>query len=455
MEPPWLLSDLNDMQRQAVSHSEGAVLVLAGAGSGKTRVLTYRIAYLLNQGLAEPREILAMTFTNKAAQVMRERVYKLVPQLASGMWIGTFHALFARLLRREAERIGYTPSFTIYDEDDQQSLIKSILAELKLSIQQMPPRMVSYRISRAKNGFIRPDEFLKSAENEEDSILAKLYQIYQHRLAELNAMDFDDLLIKPIELFELFPLVKEHYQDRFRYIMVDEYQDTNYAQYVALRMLAAKHQNICVVGDDDQSIYRWRGAEIRNILDFEKDYASCAKYRLEQNYRSVKNILSAAHSVIKNNRQRHAKKLWTDRPVGELVTVLKVEDDLDEARMIVHKIALELRMDQRTFADLAVLYRTNAQSRVFEEALRRERIPYVIVGGIKFYERKEVKDVLAYLRLLVNPADAMSLRRVINYPQRNIGDATLGRLEGYAQEHKIAIIEALAAAEEIPGIAWA
>lgn len=451
-EPLWLNTDLNEEQRKAVSHSEGPVLILAGAGSGKTRVLTYRIAYLLANGLAEPREVLAMTFTNKAAGEMRERVRKLAPHYISGMWIGTFHALFARLLRREAERIGFTPGFTIYDDDDQQALIKNILLDLNLSVQQFPPRLMAYRISTAKTSFIQPDQFFDQVETEQDSIVATVYRTYHRRLSELNAMDFDDLLVKPIELFELFPLVKEHYQDRFRYILVDEYQDTNYAQYVALRLLAAKYKNICVVGDDDQSIYRWRGAEIRNILDFEKDYPDCAKYRLEQNYRSVKNILAAAHSVIKNNRQRHEKKLWTERPEGERVTILRVEDDLDEARMIVHKIALELKTDKRNFSDIAVLYRTNAQSRVFEEALRREQIPYVIVGGVKFYERKEVKDVLAYLRLLVNPADAMSLRRVINYPHRNIGDATTGRLEAYAREHHLSMVAALAQAEKISGI---
>ncbi len=448
----WLQTDLNEEQRKAVSCTDGPVLILAGAGSGKTRVLTYRIAYILANGLAEPREILAMTFTNKAAGEMRERVGRLAPHLITGMWIGTFHSLFARLLRREAERIGYTPAFTIYDEEDQQSLLKSILLDMNLSVQQLPPRLLGYKISMAKNNFVRPDEMEKTVDNEQDALIAKIYRTYDRRLAELNAMDFDDLLIKPIELFELFPLVKEYYQDRFRYLMVDEYQDTNYAQYRALQLLAAKHHNLCVVGDDDQSIYRWRGAEIRNILDFEKDYPGCAKYRLEQNYRSVKNILSAAHSVIKNNRQRHAKKLWTERPSGDLVTVLKVEDDLDEARMIVHKIAMELRVAERTFSDVAVLYRTNAQSRVFEEALRRERIPYVIVGGVKFYERKEVKDVLAYLRLLVNPADVISLRRVINYPPRGLGDATLGRVEAYAAEKKVKIIEALAEAEHIAGI---
>ncbi len=449
----WLTEDLNEAQRQAVVHSDGPVLILAGAGSGKTRVLTYRIAYILANGLADPREIISLTFTNKAAGEMRERVRKLVPHFVSGMWIGTFHSLFARLLRREAERIGFTSNFTIYDEDDQLSLLKGLLQEMNLSVQQFPPRMISYKISMSKNQFVRPDEFLKTAETQQELVIGKVYQNYQRRLSEMNAMDFDDLLIKPIELFELFPLVKEFYQDRFRYVLVDEYQDTNFAQYIALRLLAGRHKNICVVGDDDQSIYRWRGAEIRNILDFEKDYPKCAKFRLEQNYRSVKNILGAAHSVIKNNRQRHEKQLWTTRPEGERVTVLKVEDDLDEARMVVHKIALEMRADKRSFSDFAILYRTNAQSRVLEEALRRERIPYVIVGGVKFYERKEVKDVLAYLRLLVNPADVISMRRIINYPSRGIGDASVGRIEAFAQQRQLKILDALALAAEIEGIA--
>ena len=450
--PAWLGDDLNQAQRQAVSTSDGPVLILAGAGSGKTRVLTFRIAWLLANGLAEPREILAMTFTNKAAGEMRERVRKLVPDLLGGMWIGTFHSLFARLLRREAERIGYAANFVIYDEDDQQTLIKTILNELKLSVTDFPPRMISYKISAAKNAFVLPDQFAQMVTSQQERIIATLYSTYQRRLRENNAMDFDDLLIKPIELFQLFPLVLEYYQDRFRYILVDEYQDTNRAQYVALRMLAGKFRNICVVGDDDQSIYRWRGAEIRNILDFEKDYPDCSKFRLEQNYRSTKNILAAAHSVVKNNRQRHEKKLWTEKPEGEMVTLLEMEDDLEEARTMVNKLALEMRSNHLDFSDFAVLYRTNAQSRVLEEALRRESIPYVIVGGVKFYERKEVKDVIAYLRLLVNPADSISLRRIINYPARGIGETTLGRLEAFARQENLTIFAATSQPQNIRGI---
>ncbi len=451
--PEWLTADLNDAQSQAVAKTDGPVLILAGAGSEKTRVLTYRIAWLLANGLAEPREILAMTFTNKAAGEMRERVRKLVPEMLSGMWIGTFHSLFARLLRREAERINYASNFAIYDDDDQHSLIKTVLNDLKIPVNDFPPKMISYKTSSAKNAFILPEQFARMAATRQDQIIATIYSTYQTRLRENNAMDFDDLLIKPIELFQLYPLVLEYYQERFRYILVDEYQDTNHAQYVALKMLAARHRNICVVGDDDQSIYRWRGAEIRNILDFENDYPDCAKFRLEQNYRSTRNILAVAHSVVRNNRQRHEKKLWTEKSEGDLITLLEVEDDLEEARTVVNKLALEMRANHMDFQDIAVLYRTTAQSRVLEEALRRENIPYIIVGCFKFYERKEVKDVIAYLRLLSNPADTISLRRIINYPARGIGETTLGRIEAYAQEKKISIFAATGQVQQIPGIA--
>ena len=313
--------------------------------------------------------------------------------------------------------------------------------------------MISYKISGAKNAFILPEQLAQMAKTQQDRIISTIYSTYQSRLRENNAMDFDDLLIKPIELFQRFPLVLEYYQDRFRYILVDEYQDTNHAQYVALRMLAARHRNICVVGDDDQSIYRWRGAEIRNILDFEKDYAECAKFRLEQNYRSTRNILAVAHSVVKNNRQRHEKQLWTEKPAGDQITLLEVEDDLDEARTMVNKLALEMRSSHLDFQDFAVLYRTNAQSRVLEEALRRESIPYIIVGGVKFYERREVKDIMAYLRVLCNPADSISLRRIINYPARGIGETTLGRLEAFARQQNITIFAATGKPQQISGIA--
>ena len=445
----WLLTDLNDPQRQAVEHHEGPVLILAGAGSGKTRVLTYRMAHLISSGKAAPRDIIALTFTNKAASEMRERVHKLAPESVATMWVGTFHSLFARILRREADRIGYSHNFSIYDVDDQQTLIKTILEEYNLSKQENSPKLISYHISLAKNAMISPEDYALDANHPTKQVTARVYKEYTKRLRQLNAMDFDDLLIKPIELFRLYPLVKEYYQDRFRYILVDEYQDTNRAQYLVIRELADKFKNICVVGDDDQSIYRWRGAELRNILDFEKDYPDCAKYRLEQNYRSTPAILGLAHSVVINNRERHDKRLWTAKKDGELVSVVSVYDQREEAQMIVEKIGAELRKDNRTFADFAVLYRINAQSRSLEDGLRAEGIPYTIVGGTRFYERKEIKDVLAYLRVLVNPNDAISLKRIINYPARGIGDATIAKIEAFARQHKVTFLEALSRVEDI------
>ena len=444
---------LNGVQKEAVQTTEGPILILAGAGSGKTRVLTYKIAYLISTGLAEPREILAMTFTNKAANEMRERISKLIPKMLSGMWVGTFHSLFARLLRQEGDKIGYTHNFSIYDENDRITLIKSVISDMRVESAQITPKMVAHRISAAKNALLMPAEYREVVKGHIENIVADIYAEYQRRLENLNAMDFDDLLLKPIELFERYPLVKEFYQDRFRYILVDEYQDTNRAQYLALRILSEKHKNITVVGDDDQSIYRWRGAEIRNILDFEKDYPRCSKFRLEQNYRSTQNILSAAHSVVEKNRQRHPKKLWTEKHDGEKVTILEVADEIEEARYIVEKIGQEFRKNAKAFQDFAILYRTNAQSRVLEDALRADGIPYIIVGGVRFYERKEVKDVLAYLKVLINPSDSLSLKRIINYPLRGIGDATITKLEVFARENKMSLYEALSNVARVPDIA--
>ncbi|MBN1997797.1 UvrD-helicase domain-containing protein [candidate division KSB1 bacterium] len=446
----WIYSDLNDAQQKAVCFIEGPVLVLAGAGSGKTRVLTYRIAYILAKNFATPKDILAMTFTNKAAGEMKDRVAKLVPNMAGGMWIGTFHSLFARLLRREGEKLGYTSNFTIYDEDDKVALIKMIIKDLGWGKTDLSPKRVAHVISRAKNDLFTPMDLAKRAESVEDEMISQIYVELVKRLKDSNAMDFDDLLIKPIELFQKYPLVKEYYQDRFKYILVDEYQDTNRAQYLVLRTLAAKHRNICVVGDDDQSIYRWRGAELRNILEFESDFKKCKKFRLEQNYRSGQNILSAAHSVVSNNTERHPKKLWTEKPPGELVTVLQAFDEREEAQYVVDRISFEMKEKGYRFYDFCVLYRTNAQSRVLEDALRSDGLPYIIVGGVKFYERKEIKDILAYLRLLVNPADSISLRRVINFPARGIGDTTVARIENFARNNKISLFEAVKRVTEIP-----
>ncbi len=448
----WLYTDINDAQRGAVTETDGPVLILAGAGSGKTRVLTYRIAYILANGLAEPREILAMTFTNKAANEMRDRINLLVPEMMSGMWIGTFHSLFARMLRREADRLGYTSNFAIYDTADQATLIKNIISDIKPQVQEISPKHVAFRISGAKNQMIDPEDFAKMAEGPMDRAIADIYKEYQQRLKRMNAMDFDDLLIKPFELFTRYPLVKEFYQDRFRYILVDEYQDTNQAQYQVLKLFAEKYKNICVVGDDDQSIYRWRGAELRNILEYEMDYPGCKKFHLEQNYRSTKNILAAAHSVVEKNSKRHEKQLWTENATGEPVTLMTVGDEKDEARHVVLYITRELRNSTKQFYDFAILYRTNAQSRVLEDFLRANGLPYIIIGGVKFYERKEIKDILAYLRLLTNPADEISLKRVINFPGRGIGPTTLVKIEEYARQKSMTFYEAVAQVREIPSI---
>lgn len=445
-----LLDELNPQQREAVLQTEGPVLVLAGAGSGKTRVLTFRIAHLIASRTAQPGDILAMTFTNKAAGEMRERVEQLVPTSIRGMWVGTFHSLFARLLRREADRIGYDRNFTIYDANDQLALVKLILKDLKISSQNMSPKALNHKISRAKNAMQDPQQYELNANNPDKELVASVYKVYEKRLKENNAMDFDDLLIKPIELFITYPLVKEYYQDRFKYILVDEYQDTNRAQYQVLNLLGEKHKNICVVGDDDQSIYRWRGAELRNILDFEKDYPQCKKYRLEQNYRSTTSILGLAHSVVKRNIERHPKKLWTQKQGGQPVSMITVYNELEESQTIVEKISQELRQNKRSFSDFAVLYRINAQSRVLEDAFRMEGIPYMIIGGVRFYERKEIKDILAYLQVLVNPTDSVSLRRIINYPPRGIGDSTLARLDAFAREQNITLYQALSRAPSVP-----
>ena len=447
-----LLAELNPAQKAAVTHTQGPVLVLAGAGSGKTRVLTYRVAYLVHAGFARPGQIIAMTFTNKAAGEMRDRVKSLIPQSLQGLWMGTFHSLFARILRREAERLGFTRNFVIYDTSDQESLIKKIMSDLQLSPQQFSPKGIRARISSAKNSLMKPEDLSKQVNDFFDEAVAKVFPEYQRRLKQNNAMDFDDLLIKPIELFEAYPAVLQNLQQRFTFILVDEYQDTNRAQYILLKLLAGKTRNICVVGDDDQSIYGWRGADIRNILDFEQDYPECKIFRLEQNYRSTKNILAAAHSVVSNNKDRHEKELWTEKEDGELITELEVENEVDEAQQIVIKIEEEFRKGRRDFSDFAILYRTNAQSRALEDGLRANGISYTIVGGVRFYDRKEVKNVLAYLRVVCNPSDSVSLRRIINYPPRKIGEATLARLEQFALQNNISLFEAIGKTKSIESL---
>ncbi|HRK03529.1 MAG TPA: UvrD-helicase domain-containing protein [Chlorobiota bacterium] len=424
-----LLEGLNPSQAQAVRTTDGPVLIIAGAGSGKTRVLTYRMAYLLRSGV-HPDHILALTFTNKAAQEMKERIGHLVgANIARNIWAGTFHSIFARILRKEADHLGFTSSFTIYDTDDSTAAIKQVMGQLGISQQVIAPNAVRGRISNAKNSMMSWQEYARNADSIVEKQTGQIYEEYEKRLAQSNAMDFDDLLINMIRLFEHHPQVLAAWQQRFRYLLVDEYQDTNRAQYKVVNMLAKAHRNICVVGDDAQSIYRWRGADIRNILDFERDYSDATVVRLEQNYRSTKVILAAADAVIKNNAKQLKKSLWTENPEGEKITLLSCRDDREEADMVVRTI--RSRMDNHGYSsrDVAILYRTNAQSQALEDALRRHNMAYHIVSGVSFYKRKEVKDTIAYLRLLVNPSDSESIIRVINEPARGIGQTSLERLQ--------------------------
>ncbi|MBW7887369.1 MAG: UvrD-helicase domain-containing protein [Bacteroidetes bacterium] len=426
-------------------------MIVAGAGSGKTRVLTYRIAHLLESNIP-PYEILALTFTNKAANEMKERISRLVGVQAKNIWAGTFHSIFARILRQESEKIGYQRSFTIYDTEDQQNVIKNIMTSLNISRQQANPRAVQSRISGAKNQMISPQEYDDAAKDFFEQNVAKIYFEYQAKLFKNNAMDFDDLLLKPIELFQKFPNVLEKYQYHFKYLLVDEYQDTNRVQYVLINLLAKQFRNLCVVGDDAQSIYAFRGADIRNILDFERDYPEAKVFRLEQNYRSTKSILTAADAVIKNNRNQISKTLWTENPKGEKITVIEAEDDKDEGMQIAAHIQEYISREKLNLRDFAVLYRTNAQSRSVEDALRRSGIPYTIVGGVEFYKRKEIKDVLAYLRLIVNPMDEESLVRVINYPARGIGETTVEKLLTVATQKRISLFQTLQQARAVDSI---
>lgn len=428
-DPAKLLSKLNEQQRRAASHVQGPLLIIAGAGSGKTRVLTYRIAHLLQKQHALPHNILALTFTNKAAREMQNRIQNLIGERASGLWMGTFHSIFSKILRFEAERIGYNSSFSIYDSADSENAIKLILKELNYDPREIRPRTIQYKISDAKNQLIDPQAYQsRFVQSTLDDITARVYQIYSIRLRKANAMDFDDLLIRPIELFEEHPDVLEKYQDKFRYILIDEYQDTNHAQYKVTRLLADKYQNICVVGDDAQSIYSFRGADISNILNFKEYYQEATEVPLEQNYRSTKHILQCADSVIKQNRKQIEKTLWTENVDGDPITLLENFDERDEANRIVNYINdLKLRHGFQN-NDFAILYRTNYQSRIFEEALRRKNITYQLVGGLSFYQRKEIKDVLAYLTLLVNPEDEQALLRIINEPSRGIGNKSLNDL---------------------------
>jgi len=446
-----LLQELNPSQQDAVKATGGPVMIIAGAGSGKTRVLTYRIAYLLQQGVHSGR-ILALTFTNKAANEMKERINSLLQTLHAIPWMGTFHSVFARILRQEAHLLGYERSYSIYDTEDSLSLVKTIMQDLNITQQQFHPKAILKTISNVKNKLQTPDQLANNTHSIFDEKAALIYGEYYKRLKQNNAMDFDDLITLPIRLFEKNPEILEKWQSRFEYILVDEYQDTNHAQYRLLNLLAKKQKNICVVGDDAQSIYAFRGADIRNILDFEHDYPGCNIFRLEQNYRSTQKILQAADSVITNNNQRIPKSLWTQNSEGEPVHVIECENEQDEGLRIARLIQDEIHKSKRDFNDYVVLYRTNAQSRSIEDGLRRSGIPYTIVGGVEFYKRKEIKDVIAYLRVVVNPADDESLIRIFNFPHRGIGEITIGRMRKIAQEHDIMLVDAMKMIDEIPRV---
>src|SRR5499427_487376 len=420
------LDKLNPEQREAVLHADGPLLILAGAGSGKTRVITFRIAYLIGNGFAKPDEVLAVTFTNKAAGEMRERVEALLGEDTRGVWLSTFHSLCARLLRREAPHIGLSRDFVIYDSSDQAAVVKQVEKELGIDDKLVPPRVAMARISQAKNRMEGP-ETLRSAWNLRDEQIAKIYERYLATLKECNALDFDDLLLKTVELFETATAVRERYARKFKYVMVDEYQDTNRPQYLLIRRLAELHRNLAVVGDPDQSIYKWRGADLKNILDFETDFGDAAIVRLEQNYRSTQVILDAATAVIQQNRNRKDKRLWTDRKGGAKIVYFRGGDELEEADFIVKSI--KQARAEHVDSMMAVLYRTNAQSRAIEDQLMREAVPYKIIGGVRFYERKEIKDALAYLKLIINPHDDVSLRRVINVPARGVGKGVMDSLQ--------------------------
>lgn len=448
------LDELNEVQRNAVTTTEGPVMIVAGPGSGKTRVLTYRIAYLIQQGV-DPFQILALTFTNKAAAEMRERIEKIAGTEARNLYMGTFHSVFARILRYEANKLGYPANFTIYDTDDSRSLIKSIIKEQGLNDSLYKPNIVHNRISSAKNGLIGPEEYQKDFNMQADDAssgrpkLGELYAIYQMRCYKAGAMDFDDLLFKMHQLLEKFPDTLYKYQQRFRYILIDEFQDTNFAQYMIVKKLGDVFQNICVVGDDAQSIYSFRGASIANILNFEKDYPELKVFKLEQNYRSTKHIVNAANKVIGNNKMQITKEIWTENHEGEKIKVIKALSDNDEGRLIVDSIFEEKMRHQRHNKEFAILYRTNAQSRSFEEALRRLNIPYVVYGGLSFYQRKEIKDLIAYLRLTVNHNDEEALKRIINYPTRGIGQTTMDKVALVANETGKSIWEVLVNAKEL------
>ena len=441
-----MLESLNDYQKEAVLHKEGPLLILAGAGSGKTRVLTTKIAYLIKEYDVDARNILAITFTNKAAKEMKTRIEELIGK--TSIQASTFHSFGVKILKENCEKLGYKSNFIILDSDDSLTLVKKILKDFNLDPKRFSPYMIRNKISSNKNELIMPDDYKKFVYNEEDDVVYKVYKKYQEILKQNNSLDFDDLLILPITLFKKNPDVLAYYQDRYRYIFIDEYQDTNYAQYLLTKMISAKYHNICVVGDNDQSIYAFRGANYKNILNFEKDYPDCKVVMLEQNYRSTKTILNAANSVIKNNKERKDKNLWSLKESNEKITYYKAADETDEVHYILKKVK-ELVASGVSYQDMAILYRTNAQSRVFEQELLKQNIPYRIIGSFYFYSRKEIKDLLAYMRLVYNPDDDLSLLRVINTPKRGIGNKTLRSLEEEASLYHTSLFQAINSGKEL------
>lgn len=444
---------LNTPQREAVFHTDGPLLILAGAGSGKTRVLTHRIAYLIAEKDINPWNILAITFTNKAAQEMRERVDQITGEMGNSIWVSTFHSTCVRILRRYIDRLGYDTNFTIYDTDDQKTLMKEVCRKLDIDTKKYKERSLLAQISHAKNELITPDEMLMNAGADfNQKKVAEVYREYQSALRRNNALDFDDLIVKTVELFQNCGDVLEYYQERFRYIMVDEYQDTNTAQFKFVSLLASRYENLCVVGDDDQSIYKFRGANIGNILGFERVFPDAKVIRLEQNYRSTRNILNAANEVIANNTERKSKTLWTENPEGEKIHFRQFMNGFEEAEYVVGDISKKHRENTAHYRDCAILYRTNAQSRLFEEKCLLANIPYKIVGGVNFYARKEIKDLLCYLKSIDNAADDLAVRRILNVPKRGIGATTVGRVQDYADNMNISFYDALRVAEEVPSI---
>lgn len=448
---PALLDALNPVQREAAAHISGPLLILAGAGSGKTRVLTYRVANLIEQGVPAYK-ILAVTFTNKAANEMRERIHNLVGAGAQSCWLGTFHAICARILRQDGEAIGLPRDFVVFDDGDQLTLVRETMSELGIDTESYKPRQILSDISHAKEEMLDPAEYAAHAQGGYEKTIAKIYPVYQKKLWANHAVDFDDLILETVRLLRDHAAVREYYQSRFQHVMVDEYQDINRLQYELVKLLAAGHRNLCVVGDDDQSVYGWRGADVRFILAFEQDYPEAKVLKLEQNYRSTKLILDAAYHVVRLNRGRRDKRLWTENPEGEPIILYGAEDDMEEARFIAQTIEQSVDSVRVKYGDFACLYRTNAQSRILEDVFRRRRLPYRLVGSLRFYDRKEVKDLLAYLRLLHNPADSLSLKRVVNAPPRGIGEKSIERLEAFAALFNITLFEAMERANEVEGL---